>query len=114
MWRPALCGLPLVARLHGAQPRLPNPLLTPRDRKANEEFVAQFFPSYCLYEQRIGAPSSVNLARGTRYESGAVLRILKVGKGQYCAHVMSADGTSQVNRGAAFADAVGMLRRGAG
>lgn len=69
--------------------------ILPWDRKANEEFVAQFFPSYCLYEQRIGAPSSVNLARGTRYESGAVLRILKVGKGQYCAHVMSADGTSQ-------------------
>ncbi|GBF94850.1 hypothetical protein Rsub_08022 [Raphidocelis subcapitata] len=69
--------------------------ILPWDRKANEEFVASFFPAYALFEQRIGAPSSVNLARGTRYETGAVLRILKVGNGQFCAHVMSADGTSQ-------------------
>jgi len=40
--------------------------ILPWDRKANEEFVARFEKTYSLYEQRIGAPSSVNLARGTR------------------------------------------------
>jgi hypothetical protein len=43
-------------------------------RKANEDFLATFEPTYALFEQRIGAPSSVNLARGSRYENGGVLR----------------------------------------
>jgi hypothetical protein len=73
--------------------------ILPWDRKANEEFVAGFALSYSLYEQRIGAPSSVNLARGTRYESGAVVRVLKVWPQQYQVHVMAADGTSQVRVG---------------
>lgn len=33
-------------------------------RKANEEFIATFKRSYQLYEQRIGAPSSVDVATG--------------------------------------------------
>lgn len=33
-------------------------------RKANEEFIATFENSYQLYEQRIGAPSSVDVATG--------------------------------------------------
>jgi hypothetical protein len=64
-------------------------------RKANEEFVATFEPSYLLYEQRIGAPSSINMASGTRYESGAVLRVLRTYPGQFIVHVMAPDGTSQ-------------------
>ena len=35
------------------------------------------------------------MARGTRYETGAVLRVLRTYPGQYVVHVMSADGTSQ-------------------
>lgn len=70
--------------------------ILPWDRKANEEFVARFAPSYALYEQRVGAPSSVNLARGTRYETGAVVRVLKAWPEQYAVHVMAGDGTSQV------------------
>lgn len=69
--------------------------ILPWDRKANEEFVARWAPSYALYEQRIGAPSSVNLARGTRYESGAVVRVQRVWPEQHAVHVMSSDGTSQ-------------------
>jgi hypothetical protein len=33
-------------------------------RKANEDFLATFEKSYQLYEQRIGAPSSVDVATG--------------------------------------------------
>lgn len=33
-------------------------------RKANEEFLATFERSYQLYEQRIGAPSSVDIVTG--------------------------------------------------
>jgi hypothetical protein len=33
-------------------------------RKANEDFLATFERSYQLYEQRIGAPSSVDVATG--------------------------------------------------
>jgi hypothetical protein len=69
--------------------------LLPWDRKANEEFVATLAPSYALYEQRIGAPSSVNLARGTRYETGAVVRVQRTHPGAYAVHVMAADGASQ-------------------
>lgn len=36
-------------------------------RAANEAFIATFERSYQLYEQRIGAPSSVDLATGTRW-----------------------------------------------
>ncbi|KAI8462739.1 MAG: hypothetical protein J3K34DRAFT_446931 [Monoraphidium minutum] len=69
--------------------------ILPWDRKANEEFVGGFASSYLLFEQRIGAPSSVNLARGTRYETGAVVRIQKVWPDKYEVHVMAADGVSQ-------------------
>lgn len=64
-------------------------------RKANEEFLATFDSSYLLYEQRIGAPSSINMASGTRYESGAVVRVLRRSPGQYVVHVMAANGASQ-------------------
>ena len=70
-------------------------------RKANEEFVASFEPSYCLFEQRIGAPSSVNLARGSRYENGGVLRTQRCYPGPYEVHAMAPNGISQVRRGAA-------------
>lgn len=33
-------------------------------RKANEDFLATFESSYQLYEQRIGAPSSVDVVTG--------------------------------------------------
>ena len=65
-------------------------------RKANEEFVASFEPSYCLFEQRIGAPSSVNLARGSRYENGGVLRTQRCYPGPYEVHAMAPNGISQV------------------
>ena len=65
-------------------------------RKANEEFVACFEPSYCLFEQRIGAPSSVNLARGSRYENGGVLRTQRCYPGPYEVHAMAPNGISQV------------------
>ncbi|KAF8066410.1 hypothetical protein HT031_002734 [Scenedesmus sp. PABB004] len=64
-------------------------------RKANEEFLATFEKPYELYELRIGAPSSVDLATGTRYANGAVLRVLRVHGGQWVAHVVAGDGTSQ-------------------
>eukprot|EP00878_Enallax_costatus_P028830 GHUV01031180.1.p1 GENE.GHUV01031180.1~~GHUV01031180.1.p1 ORF type:complete len:283 (+),score=91.74 GHUV01031180.1:214-1062(+) len=64
-------------------------------RKANEDFIATFERSYQLYEQRVGAPSSVDLATGTRYVSGAVVRVLRVYPEQYVVHVVAGDGTSQ-------------------
>lgn len=64
-------------------------------RKANEEFVATFLPSYALFEQRIGAPSSINMATGNRYDNGAVLRTLLAYPEKYTAHIMSGDGASQ-------------------
>lgn len=69
--------------------------ILPWDRKANEEFVAKFSPSYYLNEQRVGAPSSINMASGRRYDSGAILRVLRVHGGPFTAHVMAADGASQ-------------------
>ena len=69
--------------------------LLPWDRKANEEFVATFEATYALSEQRVGAPSSINMASGRRYDSGAVVRLLRVWPGQYAVHVMAADGASQ-------------------
>ena len=65
-------------------------------KKANEEFLATFEPSYSLFEQRIGAPSSVNLARGSRYESGGVLRTQRCFPGPYEVHAMAPNGVSQV------------------
>lgn len=41
---------------------LKNPL-PPTLLQANEDFVATFERAYTTYEQRIGAPSSVNLVR---------------------------------------------------
>lgn len=42
-------------------------------RKANEDFLGTFETSYEHYEQRIGAPSTINMARGARYDTGACL-----------------------------------------
>uniref|UniRef100_A0A383VL88 DUF1995 domain-containing protein n=1 Tax=Tetradesmus obliquus TaxID=3088 RepID=A0A383VL88_TETOB len=70
-------------------------------RKANEDFLATFERSYQLYEQRIGAPSSVDLRTGTRYASGAVLRVLRSFPGSWTVHVVSADGASQAVGGTA-------------
>eukprot|EP00877_Chromochloris_zofingiensis_P004360 jgi/Chrzof1/13925/Cz08g18030.t1 len=64
-------------------------------RKANEEFVATFEPSYQLFEQRIGAPSSINMANNSRYASGGVVRVLRAYPGQYEVHVMASNGASQ-------------------
>lgn len=68
-------------------------------RKANEEFVATFEPSYQLFEQRIGAPSSINMANNSRYASGGVVRVLRAYPGQYEVHVMASNGASQVRVG---------------
>ncbi len=64
--------------------------------QANEAFVGSFEPSYMLYEQRIGAPSSVNLAKGARYENGGVLRTQRCYPGPFEVHAMSPNGVSQV------------------
>jgi len=64
-------------------------------RKANEEFVATFEPTYSLYEQRIGAPSSINMASGTRYATGGVVRVQRCFPGPYEVHVMAPNGVSQ-------------------
>lgn len=64
-------------------------------RVENEKFVASFENSYSLYEQRIGSPSSVNLARGSRYESGGVVRIQRSYPSGFEVHLMAPNGSSQ-------------------
>lgn len=64
-------------------------------RAANEAFVATFAPTYVHYELRIGAPSSVDVKTGTRYASGAVVRVLRQQGGNYQVFVLAADGASQ-------------------
>ncbi|KAG1655004.1 hypothetical protein FOA52_008824 [Chlamydomonas sp. UWO 241] len=64
-------------------------------RKANEEFLATFEQSYFLVEQRIGAPSSVNLASGGRYEDGGVVRTQRAFPGPFESHLMAPNGVSQ-------------------
>ena len=49
----------------------------------------------------MGAPSSVSLAKQARYETGAVLRLLRDQQqpDAYRVYVMAGDGQSQVGRG---------------
>ena len=64
-------------------------------RVENEKFVGSFSTSYSLYEQRIGSPSSVNLARGSRYENGGVVRIQRLFPSGFEVHLMAPNGSSQ-------------------
>lgn len=64
-------------------------------RVENEKFIATFVMSYALYEQRIGSPSSVNLAIGSRYESGGVIRVQRCYPSGFEAHLMAPNGSSQ-------------------
>lgn len=51
---------------------------------------------YSLKEQRIGAPSSINMSSGTRYATGGVVRMQRCYPGQHVAFAMAANGASQV------------------
>ncbi|KAI7838107.1 hypothetical protein COHA_008115 [Chlorella ohadii] len=64
-------------------------------RKAADDFLATFEPSYALKEKRIGSPGTVDAATGTRFVSGGVIRLLRRYPGPWEAHAMAANGSSQ-------------------
>lgn len=65
-------------------------------RKAAEDFLASFVPSYCLKEKRIGSPGTVDAATGTRFVSGGVVRLLRRCPGPYEAYACAPNGGSQL------------------
>lgn len=85
-------------------------------RKAADDFLATFEPTYCLKEKRIGSPGSVDVATGTRFVSGGVIRLLRRYPGQYESHAMAPNGSSQLLETAVaepgYKDMDGMITRG--
>ncbi|KAL4421315.1 hypothetical protein ABPG75_010606 [Micractinium tetrahymenae] len=65
-------------------------------RKAADDFLATFVPSFCLKEKRIGSPGTVDAATGTRFVSGGVVRLLRRYPGPYEAYACAPNGSSQL------------------
>lgn len=65
-------------------------------KRAAEDFLATFQPTYVLKEKRIGSPGTVDAATGTRFASGGVVRVLRCYPGRYTNHAVAANGASQL------------------
>ena len=94
----------VYARVAGARPCLAR---QPRHRALPSTTLSSTCPppaSPPFFPPRLHMLSpagTVNLAMGTRYVSGGVLRVLRQWPGQYQAHAMAANGSSQLLEGSA-------------
>ncbi|KAK9819742.1 hypothetical protein WJX72_001819 [[Myrmecia] bisecta] len=64
-------------------------------KRAAMDFLATFRDSFLLAEQRIGAPGSIDMARGDRYNSGGVVRLLGGHPGGHEVYILASNGSSQ-------------------
>ncbi|PSC76084.1 Conserved oligomeric Golgi complex subunit 6 [Micractinium conductrix] len=85
-------------------------------KRAAEDFLGQFEPTYALKEKRIGSPGTIDAARGARFVTGGVVRLLRCWPGVWEAHAMAPNGASQLLETAAaepsYKDLDAMIRRG--